>query len=425
MENSSSYQYSPLAPRQLRLLRPLDPSSSPNNMCFEISHISREATQPYTAVSYTWGDLQPTETIRLNGKLFCVRPNLLSCLYYLSKNRRKAEFAWTWIWVDAICINQEDDREKSEQVALMSRTYTEARTISVWLGLVSVPGSETFPQDSSSCQGEFSIDPEFAFEHASSDWHDHFDDLLKRPYWSRVWVIQEFLHARKIYYYCSENVIDSEDFDDMFKSESGIWGTNEYIPEDFNKAVNNAGKKYMASSLILARYRAMHQHEAPSLYDYLIRHRRAKCKDRRDHVFALLSLLKVEEHFLLSRFLPNYALDADQVVVIALAHMMNYQWYDHEDITPDSDDIFQALGVEGGRKVRKYMLARAEQFDYDGDWDYEDIAQTMSLDKISLREGNIGFADRSGGRNYMYKSLGLLAFLAITGGLALRHLRSK
>lgn len=203
-------------------------------------------------------------------------------------------------------------------------------------------------------------------------------------------------------------------------------------------------KKYAAASLILARKRDKFPEPglAPSLYDLLIRHRHAQCKDRRDRVFALLSLLEAEERGSLSRLLPNYSLSADQVVVIALAHMMNHHWIDYGEITADSDDIFQALGLEGARAVRKRMLARAKQFGYYDDWTSVDVARTMALQELwetdyDTSDDNIGdlidmghssrdlvdSADGTYQRSPIFRPFGLIALLTVAGVLAARYLR--
>lgn len=204
--------------------------------------------------------------------------------------------------------------------------------------------------------------------------------------------------------------------------------------DDFNVLLNTTTNKYTASPLILARERDMFpkREPGPSLRDLLTRHRRAQCKDRRDRVFALLSLLGDREHAMLSRLLPNYALDADQVVVIALAHMLNHSWLNLGAITVDSDDIFQALGVEGDRSVRKHMLARAKMFGYYDDWTSMDVARTMALQEVFVPEYGAIYDDPDDlidneryRRSSVSRSFGVIVFLAVTGALAVRYLRHK
>lgn len=427
MDDPDAYRYSRLAPQQIRLLRPIY-SFDPDDQRFEIRHVSRRAALRYTAVSYTWGDQQSTKIIRLNGKLFPVRPNLLCCLHFLSKARQKADLGWDWIWVDAICINQQDDREKSEQVGMMDKTYTNAEMVSLWLG------DSPVPQGLLPSQEQLNDDQDVTLEDEPFDWYVEHDDVLNRPYWSRVWVIQEFLLAREIHYHCNSNITNSGHLHEILTEEAEAFLADTVINEDFNALLDTASNKFAAASLILARKRDMYpkRDPGPSLYDLLIRHRRAQCKDRRDRVFALLSLLGEREHALLSRLLPNYALTADQVVVIALAHMLNHQWYDHADITIDSDDIFQALGLEGGRAVRKQMLSRARRFGYYDDWASLDVAQTMALqeylvpDYSSFDDDHDDFVDIDRYRGgSVFSSLGIVALLAVAGALALSYLRPK
>lgn len=429
------YQYSPLAQQQLRLLRPIR-SRDYDDLHFEIKHVSRKSSRRYTALSYTWGNQEPTKTIRLNGRLFHVRPNLLSCLYYLARARRRE---WDWIWVDAICINQQDDREKSEQVALMSRTYSDAQVVSVWLGLAPI---SPYLQDLLPNQEEFDNGNIITFEDDSFFWDDHLDNLLNRPYWSRFWVIQEFLRAREIHYYCSDNMTTSDRLYEKFTIMSGTtYGTSAALDQDFNNTLDSKAQKYKAASLILARNVDMFPELGSSLHDLLLRHRHAQCKDRRDRVFALLNLIGAEEHKLLSRFLPNYALSSDQVALIALAHVINYGGsFDHAEITVNSDKVFEALGLEGGRAVRKRMLDRAREFGYYDDWTSVDIARTMEVQEASrmpydtfnddahhfaalLGPTSLGLEEGSQQRRPVFKSLGLLTLLGFAGALVFRYSR--
>jgi hypothetical protein len=94
----------------------------------------------FSALSYVWGKQDDSKfdtlTIRL-GHTGCislrVSPN---CYQALTALRR--HFGGIHIWVDAICINQADDDEKSKQINLMGDVYTWAQTVYVWLG----PGNE-------------------------------------------------------------------------------------------------------------------------------------------------------------------------------------------------------------------------------------------------------------------------------------------
>jgi hypothetical protein len=68
-------------------------------------------------------------SISLNGQSFAVTPNLFIALKHL----RNAEEPRV-LWIGAICINQEDIEERGKQVQIMSKIYSNAIRVLVWLG---------------------------------------------------------------------------------------------------------------------------------------------------------------------------------------------------------------------------------------------------------------------------------------------------
>jgi heterokaryon incompatibility protein (HET) len=87
------------------------------------------AETSYESLSYCWGDAHNKVPILLNSECFGVTRNLHAALVRLrltTETRR--------LWVDAICINQDDDAEKSEQVQLMRDIYRYGNRTLVWLG---------------------------------------------------------------------------------------------------------------------------------------------------------------------------------------------------------------------------------------------------------------------------------------------------
>ncbi len=128
-----TFSYTKLSSKEFRLLRPV--FANPQEISLRVEQVQRQHAPSYTAVSYTWGDDNPTEIIQLNGQSFHVRPNLWSCLYCLSLEANR-QIMWTHIWVDAICIDQTNDQERNAQVRLMDTIYRNASSVSGWLGLV-------------------------------------------------------------------------------------------------------------------------------------------------------------------------------------------------------------------------------------------------------------------------------------------------
>lgn len=84
----------------------------------------------FTALSYVWGDYAtPPDSIRCNGHDLIITRNCREALCTLRK-----QHAQLTIWVDAICINQEDAVEKSTQVPRMDEIYSWSNLVYVWLG---------------------------------------------------------------------------------------------------------------------------------------------------------------------------------------------------------------------------------------------------------------------------------------------------
>ncbi len=83
----------------------------------------------YHAISYAWTHEALTSRIVCNGKDLAVTPDVLECLRCLSTINGCQD-----LWIDAICIDQEDKEEKAHQVANMHEVYKNAVHVQVWLG---------------------------------------------------------------------------------------------------------------------------------------------------------------------------------------------------------------------------------------------------------------------------------------------------
>jgi len=91
--------------------------------------VSLDTSPTYQALSYTWGDPTPTRFILVEDVVLEVRINLYHALRRLrcTNNPRV-------IWIDAICINQSDMDERTQQVMLMKSVYSNCREVMMWLG---------------------------------------------------------------------------------------------------------------------------------------------------------------------------------------------------------------------------------------------------------------------------------------------------
>ncbi|KAF4977315.1 hypothetical protein FZEAL_6138 [Fusarium zealandicum] len=112
----------------IRLLEVLagDPKTP---LCAHLNEASLDDKPIYTALSYVWGKEPATEDIQIDGYSFKIRPNVSTGLHRLRKMIGTFK-----IWIDAICINQNHDDERSAQVSMMRWIYESARHTIVYLG---------------------------------------------------------------------------------------------------------------------------------------------------------------------------------------------------------------------------------------------------------------------------------------------------
>ncbi|KAF2856513.1 HET-domain-containing protein [Plenodomus tracheiphilus IPT5] len=229
----SRFNYNPLniERREIRLLTLLPPGTGPSPVkstlvnC-TLSHVSLDANPNYQALSYVWGNPAVTTPICVNGDIFLATLNLEAALRHLRKTDASSGVT---LWADALCIDQSNNAEKNEQVALMGAIYRHAREVVIWLGQ---PASAA--QNASSSHrlwaqlkglGEFAAKSPLGlnFDHlvqvdgrapswllelnlglqelfsAISIGYSEQDTLLiepllrllTQPWWSRIWVVQE------------------------------------------------------------------------------------------------------------------------------------------------------------------------------------------------------------------------------------------
>lgn len=173
--NYSKLQLGPNTTRLVRLL-PSERDDTPIR-CELIIYRLPESTgrkHLYEALSYVWGSQSETHTIIVNGCDFQVTRNLYTALVHLRDNQLERI-----LWIDAICINQEDDDEKSEQIPLMRSIYAQADRVLVWLGEAMRDGDEALKVIQRSA-GDKTL------------WNDSLSDpcsrLLQRDWFQRAWV---------------------------------------------------------------------------------------------------------------------------------------------------------------------------------------------------------------------------------------------
>lgn len=174
----------------VQLQRKPDKSSEAGQFFFDGAVVS------FAAVSYEWGVSTQTETLDIDGTSFQVRKNLAHFIRAFSNQRRSGREPNLpgYLWIDSICINQENKEEKSHQIRLLNRVYRSAACVVSWLG--DAPHTKAMG---------YLVD-------TKSDWDMDLDvrGLLNSTYWTRIWMVQEIVLAQKWYIMCSEQVLDAK-----------------------------------------------------------------------------------------------------------------------------------------------------------------------------------------------------------------------
>ncbi|KAK6443981.1 hypothetical protein FP744_10000229 [Trichoderma asperellum] len=160
--------------RSIRVIKLHGATNLSDDIRFDLIAVSLDAPLPYEAISYTWSGQALDRPVYANGKKYLVTRNAEDVMRRLRPN--KPEHSRN-LWIDAICINQKDDREKAVEVQLMFEIYANAKCVNIWLG-----------------QGTEST----ALALKWLRWYSYkmlfqvgLADLASMEYWERAWTVQE------------------------------------------------------------------------------------------------------------------------------------------------------------------------------------------------------------------------------------------
>ena len=318
--SAGNFQYTALssATSEIRLLQ-LSSSAHPYQedslIQGTIHQFSLNSAPAYQALSYTWGkESAHPPFILLDGCEFSVRPNLQSALCQI---RSLHSAAPGYLWIDAICINQDDTEEKNSQVSLMKAIFQHAERVIVWLGPADFFSDDAFKllhllevsQSSSQQVEEIINDPDRAGEWKA------LVDLFRRPYWRRVWVIQEVQVARRITVFCGHDEIEW----------NGLLGIQRMLWDEH--AASLIALAHSATWLRSLHYwirgrgaRGLdHLPLSPrgDLFRTLLFHRLKEATDPRDKVYSLLGLTSVS-----GEITVDYRREVRQVYIDAVTYVI-------------------------------------------------------------------------------------------------------
>jgi hypothetical protein len=193
------YLYAPLPKGHIRLLTIKSSKRKPPS--YHLATYKQWRAPKYDAVSYCWGEDLTSTVINCDGADLRIRKSLSTALPYLANRPKSARP----LWIDAICLNQEDNEEKAIHVPLMHKIYKCAARTIVWLGE---------PDEGTNIALDFLAE---AMSHLESggdpqdlnrfDWLGRewtaLREYLQRPWFNRLWTLQEVVLSKTIEILCS------------------------------------------------------------------------------------------------------------------------------------------------------------------------------------------------------------------------------
>jgi hypothetical protein len=318
MSQAKIYHYEPLRlANEVRLLE-LKPGLGIDHLAISLQCVSLDSIPPYEAISYCWGSNNRDCDIEVHGDGTIKHLSITTSLFTALKRFRRPDETRI-LWVDAICINQDQDKEKNAQVILMPKIYSKAHRVLIWLGedMCGVEGvGESLLQAQTLLPTE-AIDAKKLqeasdgllqsvltnIENNQMNWMDHdwssIDALMSRPWFQRRWIIQETAFAQEAIVVCGEIVFPWKDLAAVAIRVAQL-GLQPWIKASVAmfKSVQTIG------TLMLFQ----HYHGVGTLLDAVQTTAYFQCGDPRDNIFALLSLAKDG-----ASIQPDYTLTVEEV----------------------------------------------------------------------------------------------------------------
>ncbi|XP_014551287.1 hypothetical protein COCVIDRAFT_113303 [Bipolaris victoriae FI3] len=274
--------------RAIRLLR-IKSGTGKERIQITLETFDLDSKTQFTALSYVWGDATSPCKITCNGHKKLITRNLWGVLSQLRKQRFDC-----LLWVDAICINQKDEEEKSFQVAMMRDIYKCAAKVIFWLG-----EQKRYDEDAVNLMREFlkrypdrsdlerhrvKTLEEMGLSYFDRRWAG-WASLCCRPWFRRAWIVQEFLNAKESVFMSGALEIPTKVLVDCGYATGVCIAIREAVMRHSMNAheITNDISRFQA----LGIYQSS---EDIRIFDLWCWSQQLEATDSRDRVFALLSI---------------------------------------------------------------------------------------------------------------------------------------
>ncbi len=296
---------------------------------------SQLGDHPYEALSYVWGEPDFSELLFIDDQEFKISKNLHTILRHLRYPERLR--CVRILWIDAICINQEDIIEKGQQVGFMGRTFEGAGNVLCWLGELSVHRlwameflqvlAEEAPRFKKQDEVDFmwtflgdellpSIDVSLVIEAALEA---HVETIYESDWFTRLWVVQEVALAKNVKILCGGYDLSWQEF--QIATRILAWCLDKMIRHSAHpklralKYIKGAwdivlvrGKYSLNVRPVSARPITLQLNSPWNIGNLAWDMRKRNCRDDSDRVYALVSLTRHTVNVNIpDPFVPDYS----------------------------------------------------------------------------------------------------------------------
>lgn len=240
---------------------------------------------PYEALSYTWGSKEKVAEITVNGSTMHITSNLYVALRHIRLANQDRI-----LWIDAICIDQDNIEERRHQVQQMSYIYKEAEQVIIWLGEGTEDTDHIMDSMTRLQENYFRIEGDWrrsaqlwmrplepggiSIGHIAR-WCEGMELILMRSWFRRIWILQEIANARVATVLCGKKSVSARTFAQVpsiieLKSEPHCQAVLDIMPG-------------------LSREESWWRQNR-NLYTLLVKFRESEATDERDIIYALLGI---------------------------------------------------------------------------------------------------------------------------------------
>lgn len=303
--NGVSSMYTSLLQSQKMRVILLEPGTGTEPLRCHLLHVSSFSQIPYKALSYQWGDIADKSC----SLICCGTIARISATLDAALRRLRSAASTSAVWVDAICINQDDLAERADQVRVMKDIYANAVQVVVWLGseksgdasavdeLNRIDQDRRQPAKWTNGFGSFyapvrgsggllSIAEFYTTAPKLRDVkYEHIVQLLCRGYFHRAWIVQELVMSDNITVLYGDNKHVSWDvLANVVRRKM-----DRVIPQDILDSPMVQNTRRNVEFIERARLRRR-RHQESSLFGILFDTAQTQCTDDRDKIFAFLGI---------------------------------------------------------------------------------------------------------------------------------------